>query len=230
MLLLISKSAVCYIRCLFHAVSHVKTRQLWLLGEEKQKSEIVMITEEQQSQSEYNVFSPFLRKWFWSSDCFTRNRFHLTPDSEIISLSNLQSCAQNNQLPMSAVNNGLHVGWQTHGATAKKVPLWDGRRQSLSRVGHKLLSLPWWISLPRLLINISEPSAFPSLSSTSQPVAFHSQYYKVSFVSPWQRRTLGSIHTSPHGDTGCQQTARPWRRSKTLRCAQLVELVDRGRW
>lgn len=171
--------------------------------------------------------SPPFEEVVWSSDCFTRNRFHLTSDSEIISLSNLRSCAheQNNQLPMSAVNNGLHMGWQTHWATAKKVPLWDGRCQSLSHVRHKLLSLPWWISLPRLLINISEPSAFPSLSSTSQPVAFHSQYYKVSFVSPWQHRTLGSIHTSPHGDTGCQQTARPWRRSKALRCAQLVELV-----
>lgn len=58
-LLLISKSGVCYIR-LFCAASHVKTRQLWLLGEEKQKSEIVMITEkQQQSQAEHNVFSPF---------------------------------------------------------------------------------------------------------------------------------------------------------------------------
>lgn len=52
-------------RCLFCAASHVKTRQLRPLGEEKQKSEIVVITEkQQQSQAEYNVFSPFLRKWF----------------------------------------------------------------------------------------------------------------------------------------------------------------------
>lgn len=44
-------------------------------------------------------------------------------------------------------------------------------------------------------------------SYTSQPVASHSQYYKVPFVSFWQHGTLGYIHMGPHGDTRYQSSA-----------------------
>lgn len=54
-------------------------------------------------------------------------------------------------------------------------------------VGHTFLSLPWWISLPRLHADLSKSCLWVSPS----------QHHKVPFVSA----TFGSSHTCPHGDT-----------------------------
>lgn len=159
------------------------------------------------------MFSP-LEEVVCSPDCITCNpsfstwyQVHFTKQ-----LVTLHSWAKQ---PNAFVS--LNQQWPAHGQIlGTKVSLWGGRCQSLSHVGHKLLSLQWWISFPRLLINISELNGFFFFfSSASQPVASRSQYYKVSFVSSWQHGTLGSIHMSPHGNR-FQRTAQPWRCFKAL--------------
>lgn len=129
------------------------------------------------------IMFPSFEEVVCSLDCVTRE-LQLT---QISKSYHQATCSPRKQVTAAFWVNAC-ASWQIPHPETQGAPLRDGRCQSLSRAGHKLLSLQWRISLPRPLIYIWELNAFPPTTTTTttthiwQPLGFYSQYYKVSFV------------------------------------------------
>lgn len=99
----------------------------------------------------YNMFSP-IEEVICSLDCFTCNPLR-TPDSEIISLSGCNYLLFERNRPVQRLAGWARWNQKHH------IAGWE--MSVMSHIGHKLLSMQWWISLLSCLMDTTVPDAYP---------------------------------------------------------------------